>query len=259
VERGYDVFAFDFRGHGASPGETGYHPRQWPSDRETADLDGAISYVRRHLTDRRRPIRIALFGLSRGASTALLTAPQHEDIGAIVSDGAYSSDLATEYFMRRFAAIFARLPFIAKWHPAIFWRLMRSLVFREYRRRSGCRFLFVRQALRRMGRMPILFIHGEMDSYIPIAHGHALYDTAYGPKSLWIVPNARHNQCLRSDPAGYFARIVRFLDEHLAVERAPARPTPSRIRQLEPAVTVPATTYVPALSPTQREPTATAV
>src|SRR5262245_32607235 len=38
TQHGFDVLAFDFRGHGGSPNEAGYHPRQWPSDRETADL-----------------------------------------------------------------------------------------------------------------------------------------------------------------------------------------------------------------------------
>src|SRR5262249_13856485 len=42
---GYDVFTFDFRGHGESSAEPGYQPRQWASEREVNDMMGAIAYV----------------------------------------------------------------------------------------------------------------------------------------------------------------------------------------------------------------------
>lgn len=259
ADQGIDVLALDFRGHGASPGQPGYQPRQWPSDRETADLSGAIAFMRDYLVRENRSPRIALFGLSRGACSAILAAPAHREVCAIVCDGAYSSDTATEFFMKRFATIFARLRFVARSHPPAFWKLMRMLVFREYRRRSGCNFPSVRKAIKRMGRQPILFIHGEKDSYIPVTQCQALYDLAHGPKSLWIVPEARHNQCVKIDPAGYFRRITGFLDEHLSVQPAPARAHHGRVRRLDTPVSVPATTLVPNLVPSQREHTATAV
>lgn len=259
VDQGFDVLALDFRGHGASPSQPGYRPRQWPSDRETADLSGAIQFVRDDLARQNRPPRIALFGLSRGACSAMLAARDHKEICAIVSDGAYSTDTATEFFMRRFATIFARLQFIARCHPPVFWRLMRVLVFREYQRRSGCNFPSVRKAISRMGRMPVLFIHGEKDSYIPVAQCQALYDLAYGPKTLWIVPDARHNQCVRVEPAGYFRRIIDFLDEHVSAEHAPARVVPSRVRRHETPVSAGSPALVPSLVSAQREQTATAV
>ena len=259
VDQGYDVFAFDFRGHGASPAQPGYHPRQWPTDRETADLSAAIHYVRDYLVEQNRPPRIALFGLSRGACTAIIAARQHKEVCAIISDGAYSSDMATEYFMRRFAPIFARLRFIAKCHPPVFWTLMRVLVFREYGRRSGCNFPSVRKAIARMDRMPILFIHGEKDSYIPVAHCQTLYDLAHGPKAIWIVPDARHNQCVKVDAPGYFHSIIHFLDEHLSAGHAVARLAPSRVRRHDPSVSASAPSLVPSLVASQREQTATAV
>jgi len=77
----------------------------------------------------------------------------------------------------------------------------------------------------RMGRKPILLIHGEKDSYIPIAQSQALYDLAAGPRSLWIVPGAKHNQSVMVAPEVYAERVLRFLGEYLAVERRAARPT----------------------------------
>ena len=107
--------------------------------------------------------------------------------------------------------------------------------------------------------MPILFIHGEKDSYIPVAQCQALYDLAYGPKALWIVPEARHNQCVKIDPANYFRRIVDFLDEHVSAEHVPARVAPARVRRHDSPVTVPSSSLAPTIASSHREPTATAV
>lgn len=258
TQRGFDVLAFDFRGHGASANQIGYHPRQWPSDRETADVCGAVQFVKRFCSTQNRTPRIGLFGLSRGACSAILAASQCNDISAIISDGAYSTDTATEYFMKRFATIFAKMPFIAKCHPPIFWKLMRVLVFREYRRQSGCSFPSVRKAIGRMGRMPVLFIHGERDSYIPFRQCQDLYDLAFGPKAIWIVPNARHNQCVKVNPEEYFRRIHAFLDDHLSPETGQARSLPARRRRHE-VLSAPANALVPSLTGAQHEPTVTAV
>ena len=70
----------------------------------------------------------------------------------------------------------------------------------------------------RLRERPILFIHGEKDSYIPIVQTKALYDLAAGPKYLWIVPQAKHNQNVLVAPNEYASRVVRFFREHLAGE-----------------------------------------
>lgn len=259
VEAGFDVFALDFRGHGGSPSKDDYRPRQWPTDRETADLRGAIHMAREMLRREERPVRIGLFGLSRGACSAILAAAKEPEVCAIVADGAYSSDSAMEYFMRRFATIFARIRVVAENHPPIFWKLMRTMLFREYARRSNCVFPSVRKTLQGLSRMPVLFIHGEKDSYIPVAQSQFLYDLARGPKSIWIVPDARHNQCMKIDPAGYSRRIVQFLSEHVSLEARTARVSTPRNRRLETSTASPTPSLVPSMVSSQREHSATAV
>jgi hypothetical protein len=89
-----------------------------------------------------------------------------------------------------------------------------------------------------MGPKPILLIHGEKDSYIPIAQSQALYDLAAGPKSLWIVPGAGHNKSVMVAPRTYADRVLRFFDEHLALPRRSTRPItvrPSRRGELSSA------------------------
>ncbi len=221
---GYDVFAFDFRGHGASPAEAGYRPRQWPSDRERADMRGAIAFIASYLEAHGRSRDVGLFGVSRGGGSAILASEGLDHVRAIVVDGAFCSDALLEYLMQRFATIFARIRVLAANHPPVFWRFLRWLLFRACRRRFGCRFPSVRKALSRVGAKPVFFIHGEKDSYVPVAQSQFLYDRADGPKELWIVPRATHNQGVLVEPDAYAQRVVRFFDEHLAgVIREPAR------------------------------------
>jgi len=229
LEAGYDVFAFDFRNHGASPAEASYRPRQWPSDRERADMLGAIAFISSYLEQQDRPRDVGVFGVSRGGGAAILASVGLEEVKAIATDGAFSSDTTLEYLCRRFAVTFARIRIVAENHPPMFWRFFRWLLFRELARRSKCRFPSVRKAMVRLGPKPILLIHGEKDSYIPIAQSQALHDLARGSKYLWIVPEARHNQSVLIQPAAYAQRIVRFFDEHLAVH-PPTRVAP-RLRR----------------------------
>ena len=228
LEAGFDVFLFDFRGHGLSPPEDGYRPRQWPTDREQADLLGAVAFIGSYLEQQGRSREVGLFGLSRGASAAILASADLDCVAGIVADGAFSSDMTLEYLMKRYATIFARIRFVAENHPRLVWRLMRWLAFRECSRRFRCRFPSVRKALLRLGSKPILFIHGEKDSYIPIAQSQALYDLATGPKYLWIAPRAKHNQSILVAPNEYARRVIQFFREHLTGEAVIDEPAPER-------------------------------
>jgi len=229
LRAGYDVFTFDFRGHGESSGAPGYQPRQWPTDCEVDDMLGAIAFVEDWLERRRRPVGVGLFGISRGAGAAILAAQHNPAIQAIITDGAFSSDTTLEHLMKRWAYIFAKVRFVYENHPPQFWRFLRWLLFRECRRKLHCNFPSVRKALKRMapGR-PILLIHGERDSYIPVQQSQLLYDLAPGPKWLWIVPGAKHNQSVVICPEYYAARTVAFFDEHLAAASSTGPPAPDQ-------------------------------
>lgn len=256
LDAGYDVFSFDFRGHGSSACQEGYRPRQWPSDRERDDMLGAIAFISSWLEQQDRPSDIGLFGLSRGGGAAILASAAVENVRAVVTDGAFSSDTTLEYLMRRFATIFARIRVVAENHPPVFWRFLRWLLFRECARRFNCRFPSVRKAVVRMGPKPILLIHGEKDSYIPIAQSQDLYDLAVGPKSLWIVPGAGHNKSVLVAPKIYAERVLCFFDEHLAVRRPATRTISQRTvrrEELPPAKTSTSPAFEPSLVGVRKE------
>jgi len=213
---GYDVFTFDFRGHGESSRQEDYQPRQWASDREVDDVFGAVAFVEDYLESQGRPVELGIFGMSRGAAAALVACTRNPAVKAIVTDGLFSTDLTLEGFMRRWAHIFAKVRFVYENHPDAFWRFLRWLLFLFARRTFRCRFPSVRKVLAKMLPRPMLMIHGERDSYIPTEQARFLYSVASEPKSLWIVAQAKHNQSMIVEPAEYAARIVTFFDHYLA-------------------------------------------
>ncbi len=215
LEAGYEVLSFDFRGHGRSGPQEGYQPRHWPSDHEQADMLGAIAYAEHYLEQGGRPRELGVFGISRGAGAAILAAVDLPSVRAIITDGAFSTDTTLEQLMKKWATIFAKVRVVAENHPPTFWRLLRWLAFRNSQKYFGCRFPSVRKALTRLGPRPILFIHGERDGFIPVSQSQFLYDLAVGPKELWRVPKAKHNQSVVVQPQEYAKRIVGFFDKHL--------------------------------------------
>lgn len=62
--------------------------------------------------------------------------------------------------------------------------------------------------------LPLLVIHGEQDSLIPVAHGQALYDASPAAhKRLLRIPGAGHNDLLFVGMQQYFDAVRTFIDE----------------------------------------------
>ncbi len=218
VDAGFDVFTFDFRGHGGSSSGRGYRPLQWPSDKELEDVLGACAHVEDALSTAGEPTRVGVFGISRGAGAAILAASSDPNINCMVCDGAFSTGETLVSLMKRWAYIFARVKLVYENHPDAFWRFLLWCMMVFAQRRLGRRFPSVRKALANMVSCPILFIHGEKDSYIRAEQAGILYTAAGQPKYLWIVPRAKHNQSVIVAPVEYTARIEAFFRRHLAGE-----------------------------------------
>ena len=224
-QAGYDVFTFDFRGHGQSENDPEYTPRQWVSNRDIDDIRGAIAFATAWLEEQDYDRRIGLFGISRGACAGILAALENPDIRVIVADGAFSTDRTIEYFMKRWAYIFAKVRFVYENHHPAFWKFLRWCMMHFARREFRCTFPSVRKALQRMAPRPMLFIHGEKDSYLPVEQTQMLYALAGQPKNMWIAPGARHNQAVLMHPETYARLTTGFFDRYLARITPSSEPT----------------------------------
>lgn len=55
--------------------------------------------------------------------------------------------------------------------------------------------------------LPVLVMHGQVDDYINIHHGDAVYAAANPPKFYWTVPGADHAELHEVDRAGWDAHV----------------------------------------------------
>lgn len=209
LERGFDVFTFDFRSHGESDAESNYRPLQWVTDHEVRDLRAALAYLRSRPDHDARGF--ALYGVSRGGSTALVVGADEPDVWGVVTDGAFPTRGTMLAYILRWAEIYVSNPY--------FWRLMPEWVFRyvawagriRSERRLNCRYPDVERAVARLSPRPWMMIHGEKDAYIAPAIARSLFAQGGPPKELWIVPKAKHNRCREVEPERYAERLASFL------------------------------------------------
>jgi len=194
--RGYSILLFDLRGHGRSdPARLSMGRREREDIRAVLAWAGAEGYT---------PDRIGWLGHSLGASTLLLEAARNPDIQVAVMDSPFGDlpDLLDRQLPKH-----SHLP---RWfNPGILFVAHRAFGVRT----DDLRPIRLASA---WGTRPLLLIHGESDSIVPVRQAYALAD-ALGPACESIVlPGVEHVRAFRANPSGYVTRVDGFFDEHLA-------------------------------------------
>lgn len=191
----HPLLLFDLRGSGRSGGD-----HYTLGAKEVWDMGGAIDFLAR-----RGPAAngVDLLGYSMGGATALLDAPSESLVRAVVEDSAYADlgDLIDDQLPKA-----SHLPGLFTPGTVL---LAKPLV--------GIDLYSIRPvdhvaALAR-GSVPLLVIHGEAGTTIPVTHAQRIA-AAYGSgvKTL-LVPGAEHVRSYESQPQTYLDMVTRFLDE----------------------------------------------
>ena len=233
LDAGYDLFAFEPRNQGESDRDPNYHPLQWVTDRDVADMHAALAYLKRR---KDAADGVAVFGISKGASVGLILA-RDPFVRCIATDGAYGTYTTVVPYMRRWVGIYANTwALLRRLYPNWFYGLIARGAIRAVAVRRGVTFESVEWAMRRL-RKPLLMIHGEADAYIRPEMAESLFDKAGSKtKDLWMVAGAKHNQALTVAGAEYARRLTEFLDRHLAPAAEPAS-VPESAVQIDPTLT----------------------
>ena len=209
VEKGFNLFTFDFRGHGLSGNRQGYEPRQWVTSCEMNDLNAVLDYLKtRRDVDQNR---VGLFGISKGAGTALIIAGKKKNIKAVVSDGGFSTRMTLVDYMRKWTSIYLPVDTLP---TSIYW-LIEVWSLWVLSRRIKCHFPKLERAIPRLDQIPILMIHGKKDNYINPKQAERIYARVRGPKEIWLVPQARHNESVVVEPVEYANRVTAFFEKNL--------------------------------------------
>ncbi len=67
----------------------------------------------------------------------------------------------------------------------------------------------------RKSTLPMLFIHGDADGYVPTSMVYPLYEAKSGAKELWVVPGAEHAVSYRDNRAEYTRRVGDFVRRYV--------------------------------------------
>ncbi len=204
---GFNVFMFDFRGHGRSEGlivTFGMYEKE--------DLLGALDY----LVETRHIENVGVVGYSMGAAVALITAALSERIGSIVVDSSFgrlTRSIAGWLRLRHVPIPIARE--LAR------WILIQCSITTEGR-------LDQTDPIRwtvHIGPRPILFIFGSRDPYIAQKDIQRMVSLAVGPKEVWTVQGVGHRGAYDADPAEYNRRTVEWFERTLINAPEPASET----------------------------------
>lgn len=208
---GFDVFAFDFRNHGASDSLAKYEPLHWLSQFEIQDVQAALDFVAQRDDLNDQPL--GLFGISRGAGAALAVAADRRDISCVACEGAYSSHRLMTLYSERWVSLFApggRGDLFPQWHVEITLAGARWLI----QRKRNFRFVSLERFLPKLKNRRVLMIVGQRDSYARPEIAEAIYAELESENSqYWLVSGARHNQAREIDPVEYDSQLVAFFSD----------------------------------------------
>ena len=176
VQRGLDVFIYDYRGYGRSEGSI-------PSESEMyADGDAAYEFLTK--TRGIQAEKLAIYGLSLGTTVSTDMASRRP-CGALVLEAPLSSasDMAS--------IVMPILPRSLHW--------IGKNKFESERKISSVK-------------CPVLIAHGDADEMIPTEQGRKVFAAANEPKKLLIIPHGKH--WLPSEN-GYMDSIANFILSNL--------------------------------------------
>lgn len=191
LDAGYNLLFATSRGHAESGGR-----HITFGVKESQDVLLWINKVNDLIEDS----EIVLHGYSIGANSALYIAPQApKNVKAIIADSAYT--MPWHVFVYQIKQIFKLQPF-----P--------ELNVAEFFAKKNAKFDFRKSAVKAVSEseIPVLFVHGARDMFVPATMGSVLCKESIAPqKQLLIVEGAGHCQSYMRNPEAYEEALDKFV------------------------------------------------
>ena len=194
-EKGYNVLIIEQRGHGISESKNttfGY--------KEKFDLINWINYINENYEN----TEILLHGVSMGAATILQTIEMKElpnNIELVISDCSYSS------LEKQFTSMLKNINISNEF---LLWNINTTtkikLGFSIYD-------VSPMESVKNSN-IPILFIHGEQDNYVPFEMVYENFENANCEKELLTIKDASHANCSKTNEILYWNTIWSFIEKY---------------------------------------------
>lgn len=149
--------------------------------------------------------RMVVHGISMGAATTMMVSgePQPAYVKCFVEDCGYTSvwDQFSKELKEQFGLPRFPLMYTTDW----LCRMEYGWGFKEA------------SAMKQVARchLPMLFIHGDKDDFVPTQMVYQLYEAKPEPKELWIVPEADHARSYLLYPEEYTHRVKTFVTPYM--------------------------------------------
>lgn len=194
--RGFDVLLFDLRGHGESDPSRLYLGR-----RERTDIRSVMEWAK---SEGFAHDRIGWLGYSMGGSTLLMEGARNPEIQVAVFDSPYG-DLPS--LLKNQLSQHSGLP--SWFNPGI---LLAARWVYGVRTDDLVPIRFARS----WGERPVLLIHGESDTIVPVGQARELARTLGTSCLMLTLPGVEHVQAYPTDPEGYTRTVSSFFESHLS-------------------------------------------
>lgn len=188
-ELGYNVVMPELHGCGESEGDA--IQMGWK------DRFDALHWLKTFQTD-----TMVVHGVSMGAATTMMLSGESMPAGIkdlrFVEDCGYTN--VWDEFADQLQEQFGLPPFPLMYATSLLCQLRYGWNFNEASALGQ-----VREC-----RYPMLFIHGNNDSFVPTSMVYPLYEAKADPKELWIAEDAEHALSYHEHKADYIAKIKAF-------------------------------------------------
>lgn len=197
-DKGYNIFIVDHQAAGESDGKYigfGYH--------EYKDCFAWLDFMRNEFG---KDIQIILHGVSMGCATVTMMSGNDRlpsNVKFTVADCGYTS--AYDEFEHNTQ----KIKFLAK--PVLTAASKINKLFSGYEFKDANPLEAVKTA-----RVPMLFIHGGIDDFVPTRMAYELYNNCSAPdKDILIVEGAAHAESYPVNSASYEAKVNNFAEKYI--------------------------------------------
>ena len=197
-DMGYNILVPAARAHELSEGR--YASMGWLERRDI------VAWVNT-LVEQDPQAEIVLYGISMGGGTVMMTAGEADlspNVKCVIEDCGYSS--VWDEFAGQLQEMFGLPTFPVLDAASLVTQVRAGFGFKE---------ASAVEQLKKTN-LPILFIHGEDDTFVPYWMLDVVYDACASPeKERLSVPGAAHGEASWADPELYWATVEAFLGRYI--------------------------------------------